>query len=49
MELITVESNDRIFEITKSEYKKMKKTCKDNNITIDYFMYEFHLEEQIDD
>ena len=49
MDLITVESEDWIFEVTKNEYKYMKKVCKKNNISIDYFMYEFHLEEQFDD
>lgn len=48
MDLITVESEDWIFEVTKNEYKKMKKVCKKNNISIDYFMYEFHLEESTD-
>jgi|TARA_B100000900_G_scaffold410146_1_gene427354 hypothetical protein len=45
MDLITVESNDWIFEITKDQYAEMKKICKQENITIDYFMYEFELEE----
>lgn len=49
MDLITVESEDWIFEVTKNEYKYMKKVCKKNNISIDYFMYEFHLEGQFDD
>ena len=37
--------NEEQLSKIKDQYAEMKKICKQENITIDYFMYEFELEE----
>ncbi len=40
---ITVDTDDFILELSKSEYKKMKKICKKLNISLNYFIHEFDI------
>jgi len=40
---ITVDTDDFILELSKSEYKKMKKICKKLKISLNYFIHEFDI------
>lgn len=40
---ITIDTDDFILEMSKSEYKKMKKICKELKISLNYFIHEFDI------